>query len=210
MNIFVLCTGRTGSMSISRACKSMKNYSSGHETRISLLGDERLNFPENHIEADNRLSWFLGRLDEKYGNDAFYVHLTRNTNKTAQSYNRRWKHVGSIVMAYTAGILTMPYQRISPINRLEYCKDYCETVDSNIRHFLKDKDKTFSIELENIEADFSKFWDTIGAKGDKDAAIRALNTKHNISRVDNSDFTYKVKLSIVGLKNNLLSLFVKS
>ena len=68
MNVFILCTGRCGSMSISRACKELDNYTSGHETRITKLGDERINFPENHIEADNRLAWFLGRLDEKYGN----------------------------------------------------------------------------------------------------------------------------------------------
>lgn len=210
MNVFILCTGRCGSMSISRACMDLENYTSGHETRISLLGDERLNFPENHIEADNRLAWFLGRLDEKYGNDAFYVHMTRSTKATAESYNRRWQHVGSIIKAYTQGILTMPYQKIKPSNRILYSVDYCETIDSNIRHFLKDKDKKCTIALENLETDFLKFWELIGAKGDKQKALQALNQKHNKSRSDNSDFRYKLKLFFVGIKNVIFAPFLRS
>jgi len=205
MNVFILCTGRCGSMSISRACKELDNYTSGHETRITNLGDERINFPENHIEADNRLAWFLGRLDEKYGNNAFYVHMTRDTNKTAQSYNIRWQHVGSIVKAYTQGILTTPYQKINPSERIKYSLDYCETIDANIKHFLKDKDKKCTIALESLEEDFLKFWDLIGAQGDQKKALLALNERHNASRLSNSDFTYKVKLFLLGFKNFILS-----
>ena len=209
MNVFILCTGRCGSMSISRACKELDNYTSGHETRISKLGAERLNFPDNHIEADNRIAWFLGRLDETYGNDAFYVHMTRNTEKTAQSYNIRWQHVGSIVKAYAQGILTVPHHKIKPSERIEYSVDYCETIDANIKHFLKDKDKKCTIALESLEHDFLKFWNLIGAKGDQLKALDALNQRHNSSRTDNSDFTYKVKLFLLGFKNFILSPFTK-
>ena len=205
MNVFILCTGRCGSMSISQACKELYNYTSGHETRITKLGDERINFPENHIEADNRLAWFLGSLDKKYGNDAFYVHMTRDTNKTAQSYNNRWQQVGSIVKAYTQGILITPYQKINPSERIKYCLDYCETIDENIKHFLKDKDMKCTISLESLEEDFLKFWDLIGAKGNQKKALLALNERHNASRLNNSDFTYKLKLFLLACKNFILS-----
>jgi len=205
MNIFILCTGRCGSMSISRACKDLENFSSGHETRISKLGVERLNFPSNHIEADNRLSWFLGRLDAKYGNDAFYVHMTRDPIETAKSYNRRWYHVGSIVRSYTEGILTKPLQLVSSNDLLKYSEDYCTTVNENIVHFLKDKDKKCVIRLENLESDFLKFWDLIEAKGNKSKALEALNQKHNKSRTSNSDFRFRLKLFFMGLRNNFLT-----
>ena len=205
MNVFILCTGRCGSMSISRACKDLENFSSGHETRIDNLGNERLNFPQNHIEADNRLSWFLGRLDEKYGNNAFYVHMTRDTAATARSYNLRWHHVGSIVRAYTEGILTKPLQLIPSKDLLNYSEDYCNTVNENIKHFLKDKDKKCEIRLEHLEVDFLKFWDIIGAKGDKQKALESLNQKHNKSRNTNNDIKYRAKLFVMGLKNNFFT-----
>jgi hypothetical protein len=84
-NVFVLCTGRCGSLAFARACAHMTNYSCGHESRCSLLGAERLSYPSRHIEVDNRLAWLLGRLDETYGKDAFYVHLRRDRDATARS-----------------------------------------------------------------------------------------------------------------------------
>ena len=71
--------------------------------------------------------------------------------------------------------------------------------------FLKDKDKKCTIALESLEEDFLKFWDLIGAKGDQKKALLALNERHNASRLSNSDFTYKVKLFLLGFKNFILS-----
>ena len=90
MNVFVLCTGRCGSTTFIESCRHIRNFSCAHESRTRLLGNERLAYPPNHIEADNRLSWFLGRLDREYGDDAFYVHLVRNTKDVARSYARRF------------------------------------------------------------------------------------------------------------------------
>ncbi len=86
MNVFVLCTGRCGSSTFIEACHHIANYTSAHESRSSLLGAERLAYPAQHIEADNRLSWLLGRLDAAYGDSAFYVHLQRNHPDTAASF----------------------------------------------------------------------------------------------------------------------------
>ena len=62
MNIFILSTGRCGSNTFIKASQHIMNYSSAHESRHGLIGDERLKYPENHIEADNRLSWFYCQL----------------------------------------------------------------------------------------------------------------------------------------------------
>lgn len=92
MRIFILCTGRTGSTTIIKACKHIKNYTAAHESRSSMFGKERFNYNDNHIEADNRLSWLLGHLDKLYGENAYYVHLIRNKADTVRSLNRRWKN----------------------------------------------------------------------------------------------------------------------
>ncbi|MEW8461604.1 MAG: hypothetical protein AB2653_14955 [Candidatus Thiodiazotropha endolucinida] len=78
MNIFILNAGRCGSTTFVQACQHISNYSAAHESRSTLTGKQRLSYPDNHIEADNRLCWLLGRLEREYGNDAYYVHLTRN------------------------------------------------------------------------------------------------------------------------------------
>ena len=98
MNIFILNTGRCGSTTFIQACKHITNFSCAHESRTAILGKERMDYPDDHIEADNRLSWLLGRLDKKYGDDPFYVHLKRNENDTARSFTRRYS--SGIIKAY--------------------------------------------------------------------------------------------------------------
>lgn len=178
MNIFVLNTGRCGSTTFIEACKHITNYSCAHESRSAMLGQERLNYPENHIEADNRLSWLLGRLDKQYGDSAFYVHLKRNEYDTARSFTKRFS--GGIIKAYRGdGILMGLPEDTDP---LSVSLDYCNTVNSNIDFFLKDKSKQITITIENIEQGFSEFWSRINAEGDISAALKELNTKHNATK----------------------------
>jgi len=104
MNVFVLNTGRCGSTTFIKACNHITNFSCAHESRAGILGEEHFDYPENHIEADNRLSWLLGRLERAYGDDAIYVHLKRNENDTAHSFTLRYQ--AGIIKAYRApGIL---------------------------------------------------------------------------------------------------------
>src|SRR3972149_9948429 len=103
MNVFVLTTGRSGSLTFATACGHITNYTTGHETRRMLLGAERLAPPARHIEVDNHLAWFLGRLDGAYGDGAFYVHLRRDDEAVAASYSRRWNK--PLLSAYRKGVL---------------------------------------------------------------------------------------------------------
>src|SRR6478752_1534731 len=90
MNVFILSTGRCGSTTLSRAFAHATNFTSGHET-LSHVPRARLDYPANHIESDNRLAFFLGALHEKYGDDAHWVHLTRDPDRVAGSYANRWQ-----------------------------------------------------------------------------------------------------------------------
>ena len=179
MNVFVLCTGRCGSHTFIEACSHITNYTAGHETRSRFLGEERLNYGPNHIEGDNRLAWFLGRLDKMYGDDAFYVHLTRNRLRNGASLGR-YMHMG-ILKAYTNGILMRSSYQNDP---LEFGLDFYDNVNMNISMFLKDKSHKMNFTLENGAEDFRIFWDKIGAQGDLDAALAEWSRTYNKSKTN--------------------------
>ncbi len=163
-------------MTFIRACQHITNFTAGHETRSTLLGEDRVAYPDQHIEADNRLSWMLGKLGKKYGKDAFYVHLRRDVEATAVSFDRRWGRARSIIDAYTEGILMRPRER-----SLEFCVDYVETVHQNVAYFLRDKPYQMEVELEDAKAGFQHFWEAIGAEGDLTAALAEWDIRNNPS-----------------------------
>ncbi len=141
------------------------------------MGQARLDYPPNHIEADNRLSWFLGRLDQAYGDDAIYIHLKRNDSKVAASYAKRL-FPGGIIPAYGHGIY---FPESSDNSNLHIAEDYCNTVNSNIELFLKDKRSKIIFNLENAKQDFEKFWNMIKAEGNFEAAMSEFDTLYNAS-----------------------------
>lgn len=176
MNVFVLNSGRCGSTTFIQACRHIDNFSAGHETRVQLIGEARLAYPDNHIEADNRLSWLLGRLDRAYGEAAWYVHLQREPEAAAASFARRAGF--GIMKAYREGILLdgEPGQ-----DALALAHDYLATVAANIALFLRDKPQVMAFRLEHAEDDFRRFWHWIGARGDLDAALAEWRTRYNAS-----------------------------
>ncbi|WP_020539066.1 hypothetical protein [Lewinella cohaerens] len=180
MNVFVLCTGRCGSTTFIEACKHIENFSAGHESRAQLLGEERFNYPTWHIEADNRLSWFLWGLDKRYGDDAIYIHLIRDRDATAESFNQRWFLKDSIIRFYKSGILM---KEGAPLNNAQdaiaYCYDYYDKVNEAIENFLKNKSKKLTIKTESLEVDFPVFWKMVGAKGNINKALSTLVIKYN-------------------------------
>ncbi len=177
MNVFILNTGRCGSATFIKACHHITNYTASHESRSGMVTDDHFTYPENHIEADCFLSWFLGRLDTTYGDNAFYVHLRRNDHKTAQSLVKRYQ--AGMIGAYRRQMLRGLPPNTDPII---VAQDYCNTVNSNIKLFLKDKSNWMDFALENAENDFPRFWDHISAEGDLKAALTEFKIKYNASK----------------------------
>lgn len=200
MRVFVLNTGRCGSHTFARACGHMTNFTAEHESRTRLYGKARLDYPEQHIEADNRLAWFVGRLHQQFP-DARYVHLTRDADAVARSYASRWVKSPP---PHEAGIVAKSRMRLglggrglrsrittgyaySIITRREpwpdddvlgLCRDYVDTVTANVVEFLRDKPHV-SVHLETAADDFASFWDWIGAEGALDAALGEWSVKHD-------------------------------
>lgn len=175
-NVFVLNTGRCGSTTFIRACSHITNYTTGHESRRGRLGSARFDYPPDHIEADNRLSWLLGRLDREYGADAVYVHLYRNTEDVVSSFVKRYDD--GIIKAYRGAILMNVPPEVGPE---QVAADYCETVTDNIAAFLKDKPHKIEVSLDNAREDFRRFWQYIGAEGSLDTALAEFDVKYNAS-----------------------------
>ena len=73
-------------------------------------------------------------------------------------------------------------ETLSTSEQLQACYEYIDTVNSNIDLFLRDKTNKMSIDLENIDVDFPKFWKFIKAEGKLDLALTEFSIKHNASR----------------------------
>ena len=117
----------------------------------------------------------LGRLERKYGDDARYVHLTRDPDAVARSFERRWGR--GVINAYQAGVLFG-----SKAEKAVICRDYVDTVTSNIQAFLKDKSHVLEFQLENGPADWDRFWNWAGAEGDYAASLDAWSVRYNASK----------------------------
>ncbi|WP_436796315.1 hypothetical protein [Actinospongicola halichondriae] len=199
MRVFVLTTGRAGSVTFSEACRHASNYSVGHETRIGAIRD-RLEYPDNHIEVDNRLAWFLGSLSKRYP-DAFYVHLTRGDKDVVRSYSRRHHEPDagrpsirtaiattrrvrriptSIVSGFLHGVL-FRMEPWTPEDLEEGSALMVHTINDNISEFLRDKPH-INVALESATTHFSEFWRRIGASGNLDRALAEFSTRHNESQ----------------------------
>lgn len=203
-NVFILCTGRSGSTTLAKACSHITNYSSGHETRASEIGESRLNYADNHIEADNRLSWMLGSLDKKYGDDAFYVHLIREKESLVKSFGNRWSYSSSILQFLAKGVYSLAPELLGEAQKQTICEDYFDIINSNIELFLRDKSNKMVMQLETIEADFEDFWNQIDAQGDFELAKQELSNSHNATK-DQGEVVKKERAYQIDLERKILT-----
>jgi len=204
VRVFVLTTGRTGSVTYSKAAGHATNFTSAHESRAEILGPDRLDYPDDHIEVDNRLSWFLGSLHERYGDDAGYVHLLRDEEQVARSYESRWPglrlpkrhpivaarklagqlrhgdNAASLPVAFSQGIVMRKH--VDRDQRIVGCRLMVRTVNDNVALFLRDRPHHLTLRLEEGADGFQQLWERFGREGDLDAARREFGTRHNASR----------------------------
>jgi hypothetical protein len=198
MRVFVLSTGRCGTTTFAHASSHITNYSTSHESRADSYGTARLDYPDDHIEVDNRLSWFLGSLDRRFGNDAFYVHLWRDPEAVARSYAERLSDGKGAFHRYRLALALARRDesqswimdgfghhvviRSSPYSALEalgLARSYVETVTDNIRLFLRDKTNALPIRIEEAGDVFPVFWEAIGATGDLAKAVSEFSSRYN-------------------------------
>lgn len=153
MNVFVLSTGRSGTMTIAKVFAHATNLTSGHETAAGSFYP--LDYPADHLEADNRLSWMLGALHERFP-DALYVHLIRDREQVARSFEARRDYPGASIRGFGAGILGRGDR--FPAERYQAAE---------------------TVRLEELPASVPRLWWFVGAQGDLDAAVAEASVHHN-------------------------------
>lgn len=157
--VFVLCTGRCGSKTLAAALKHVEGgWTVGHETNINRYRD-RLDYPANHIEIDNRLAWFLGTMWHLYDpRRTLYVHLRRNPDQVARSYADRVGISKGLMRAFASGVILT---RLNPSKIGDASRLMVDTIEDNIDMFLSDKPFTVSLELEHIDVTFPILWQAL-------------------------------------------------
>ena len=180
-NVFVLSPGRSGSKSFVEASKHLSNYSASHESRGGKLGEERFAYPQFHIEADNRLCWFLGPLSERFKErEVLYVHLIRDFEATVDSFLHRLRNStyrSSIIDAFAHGVLMKPGDW-TPEEEVEVARLYVSTIHSNIEEFLRSRN-SISVQLDDGGGSFDAFLEQISADGDLTLTRNTWQQIHN-------------------------------
>lgn len=177
MRVFVLGTGRCGTMTFAKACSHITNYTSGHETHRN--NPERFPvYPDNHIEVDSHLSWMLGSLGGHYNRTPVkYVYLWRDPEATAKSFLPR---PGAQRMVTTIFQTNEPHQ-------LQLMRKLVWIIQDNIDVFLRDslegcERESLRFDIDRMDnSEWSLFWRWIGAEGDMEAARAEFNTRYNAS-----------------------------
>lgn len=95
----------------------------------------------------------------------------------------------------------VPPEDLKPDEQTQIAEDYIETIESNVDLLWKDKDNTMVIRLEDIKADFKKFWNKIKAEGDLDRALDEFNKTYNKSKSNSlKNILYSIKKEAKRLK----------
>lgn len=184
MRVFVLCSGRCGSTTFVKAASHISNYTAAHESRWGIPRlSPRLDYPDRHIEADNRLAWLTGPLLQRYGSDpdARFVHLTRDTAATAASFVS-WN--GALLeQGWIRALLCMgSSRRMTPEQKLAAATSLVETINLNIGLFMaRVGERGMAFRLENAAQDWTTFWSWIGAAGSLSASLAEWKVRHNAS-----------------------------
>lgn len=179
-NVFVLGTGRCGSVTFAKSCQHITNWTVGHETRAALYGDDRFKYPPDHIEVDPRLAWFYAELHRLYP-DALYVHLVRDPEATARSIARRWGGAASFARSFGESML-LRGREASP-DRLGIARFQVRVVQANVDWFVRWCQNGLTVRLGEHEDWLPRFWKIIRAKGNLDEAMSEWSVRYNASKV---------------------------
>ena len=165
MRVIVVGTGRCGTVTFSKACAHIENFSVAHEGHAGTVGD--FDYPDDHIEVDSRLVECLAHLIERYP-DAMFVHLMRERDACVASMASRKTQNVYCRLHFDAD---PDRQRAAEVRYFEY--------NRRIQIMIP---KAYVMWLESAQTMWPDFWSTIKAKGDFDASRAEWDTKYNATK----------------------------
>ena len=173
MRIFVTGTGRCGTVTFSKACAHISNFTSGHEThtnkrRGGRLGGDVANwdYPDNHIEISSQLVIAIPILKKKYP-DARWIHLVREDRDACARSLCGWSDMAAFAKYWFLNAQPDPLATAYAIY---------DTVRGMAEAMLPD---AFIFRLEQAASDWPACWEFMHAAGDRRAAAAEFQTRYN-------------------------------
>lgn len=170
MRVFVLSTGRSGTLTISRAFAHADNYTTDHEGLFPHY------VPAGYLSSDSRWVWLLGYLHETYP-DARYIHLLRDRGAVALSFARRCSVPGEAPGAWRFGVHLLN-DRVVAADPVAGAAHLWDIINANVRTFLEGRPHRV-VWIEQLAEAMPELWAWLGATGDLDAAVAEAAVRHN-------------------------------
>ena len=166
MRVFVIGTGRCGTVTFSKACSHFNNYTSGHESKTQ---NNDLVYADNHIECDPHLFWQLPNLIERYP-DAIIIHLKRERESCIESLSKR-----PSLKKYQAFT-----EMTNNFNANQIATKYYDFCTKTIEHVIGD---CMTMNLTPSIEKWTEFCEMIGevSNSEIEKSFAEWNTKHNRS-----------------------------
>lgn len=181
MRVFVIGTGRCGTVTLSRALALQASFSVGHESRAAHFRD-RLFYPDRHIEIDNRLTWFASLLREIYEvNETVFVHMRRDPYEVAMSYAVRYRP-GGLMHAFMHGIIQTTPGRGDYEERLHTALLMVNAIQAQCDLFLQTVPLAVTIDLHAPDSGLKILCEYTGLQSHEEDFVKAMGHVHNATR----------------------------
>lgn len=168
--VFIVCTGRCGSVSFREACRYATNYRTGHESHCGFL-----EYPDQWIEVNNHLRCVIPHMANKYP-DALWVHLIREPKGCIRSLERM--NDGAHMRAYQALYPSvMPSHNLGDVAYRYYWAEN-DAINVQLTALVANPQRRV-MRLESIKDEWADFWQWIGAEGDDQASLAAWDVRRN-------------------------------
>lgn len=165
MNIFVVGTGHCGTTTFAKACRFATNRKVSHESASG--GIYTFEYPEDHIEVDAPLAFWVPRLRSFYRGCRF-VHLVRDKKPCIESLARN-----EALVCQWFGHMLYHFPEATPL-------DGALALYSVINESLRGED-VLQVRLEEIKIRWHEVWAWMGCEGDFARSLAEWDIKYHAS-----------------------------
>ena len=154
MRVFFISPGRTATTTLAQAFSSCVSWTSAHESNTKKRYADRCLYAQKHVEADNRLVFFLPRLTELYAASEMLVIVRRDRKKIANSYRKRWWKF-NLPKIYVFGILMRSFAESED----ELIDDMVDWIYDTIFYHAKNWNNVVVLDIEQPQEGFAKIFE---------------------------------------------------
>jgi hypothetical protein len=171
--VFVVGTARSGSVTFSKACEHITNFTSAHESVFKRR--DKLDYPDNHIEVSTSLGFFIPLLREKYGSDpdkCLIVHLRRQRQDCVPSMARLQGPYGHTIDVWASCLVGRP-------ENLQHRQEIAGLIYDATHANIEAHDPDLVIHTDEAFDEWAIFWDRLDAEGNFAASRNTWRKRFN-------------------------------